>query len=505
MHVTTLQADITTVPADLIIVNLFEGVTQPGGATGAVDKALGGRLTALIALGDCSGRLGATTLVHTFGALPAPRVLVVGLGNRQRFDLQAVRVAAAKAIAAARQAGARRVATIVHGAGIGGLDPQAAAQAVVEASLLENYTMPRASSRPVSEPQPTELTVVEFGAGRLPAVTAGVRLGQIIAESVILARDLIATPANIATPTYLAESAHQMAAAVGLRCTVLERDDVAALGMGIFLAVAKGSDEPPKFVILEHNAHRAEELPTIVLAGKGITFDTGGYSLKVNAAGETMWRMKYDMTGAADVFAVLRAAALLDLPLHVVGLAPLCENMISGRAQRPGDVYRGLTGKTVEIISTDAEGRLILADALAYAGRYRPQAVIDLATLTGAIGVALGPKAAGLFCNDDRLRERLLAAAAMTGERLWPMPMYDDYAEDIRSDVADVKNATLPVKSAGVSTSAKFLEHFTEGYPWAHIDLANMAWADPGRPLYPKGATAFGVRLLVQFLRDWQP
>jgi leucyl aminopeptidase len=397
------------------------------------------------------------------------------------------------------------VATIVHGAGIGGLDPQAAAQAVVEASLLENYTMPRESSRSGPDAAPTELTVVEFGADRLPAVAEGVRVGQIIAESVILARDLIATPANIATPTYLAESARRMAAAVGLRCTILERDQAEALGMGIFLAVAKGSDEPPKFVILEHNAHRAEELPTLVLVGKGITFDTGGYSLKVNAAGETMWRMKYDMTGAADVFAVLRAAALLDLPLHVVGLAPLCENMISGRAQRPGDVYRGLSGKTVEIISTDAEGRLILADALAYAGRYRPQAVIDLATLTGAIGVALGPKAAGLFCNDDRLRERLLAAAAVTGERLWPMPMYDDYAEDIRSDVADVKNSTLPVKNAGVSTSAKFLEHFTEGYPWAHIDLANMAWADPGRPLYPKGATAFGVRLLVQCLRDWQP
>lgn len=504
MNTSPLQANITAVTADLIVVNLFEGVTQPGGATGAVDKALGGRITELIALGDCTGKLGATTLIHTFGALPAPRVLVVGLGDRQKFDLQAARVAAAKAIAAARQAGARHVATIVHGAGVGGLDPQAAAQAVVEASILENYAMPRQGNRPGSDNQVKTLTVVEFSAAQFPAVVEGVRIGRIIAESVVMARDLIATPANIATPTYLAEHAQRMAAEVGLRCTVFERDDMAALGMGILLAVAKGSDEPPKFVILEHNADRADELPTLVLAGKGITFDTGGYSLKVNAAGETMWRMKYDMTGAADVFAVLRAAALLDLPLHVVGLAPLCENMISGHAQRPGDVYRGMTGKTVEVISTDAEGRMILADALAFAGRYRPQAVVDLATLTGAIGVALGPKAAGLFGNDEHLRERLLAAAAATGERLWPMPMYDDYAEDIRSDVADVKNSTLPVKNAGVSTSAKFLEHFTEGYPWAHIDLANMAWADPGRPLYPKGATAFGVRLLVQFLRDWR-
>ena len=192
------------------------------------------------------------------------------------------------------------------------------------------------------------------------------------------------------------------------------------------------------------------------------------------------------------------------MPLHVVGLAPLTENAINGRAQKPGDIFTGMTGKTMEVISTDAEGRMILADALAYAGRYNDaRAVVDLATLTGLISSALGPKAAGLFTEEDALRDRLLAAADATHERLWPMPMYEDYAADIRSDFADVKNSTSPDRFSGVSTSAKFLQHFTEDYPWAHLDIAGVAWSNKARPMYPAGATAFGVRLLVQFLRDW--
>ncbi|NOX60634.1 MAG: leucyl aminopeptidase [Chloroflexi bacterium] len=503
MDISVEQGGIQQTAADCVIVNLFEGVRKPAGATGAVDKALGGRIQELIALGDCQGEMGKTTLLHTFGAIPAPRVLVVGLGAREDFDLQAARNAAARAIKKAGEIGCKRVATIVHGGGIGGLDLEDAAQAVVEASMLESYRMPRQASEEEPSKRVDELLIVEFNPDHIPAIERGAGRGRIIAESVMMARDLAATPSNIATPTFIAEAARQMANEVGLHCRILEREDMEALGMNILLAVAKGSDEPPKFVILEHNRERADELDTVVFVGKGVTFDTGGYSLKVANPG-MVWKMKYDMTGAADVIAALRAAALLDTPLHVVGLAPLCENMISGRAQKPGDVYRGMTGKTMEVISTDAEGRMILADALAYAGQYEnARAVIDLATLTGAISIALGPKAAGLFTEDEALRDRLLAAAEATGERLWPMPMYEEYMEDIKSDFADVKNSTSPAKYQGVSTSAKFLQHFTEGYPWAHLDIANMAWAQKARPLYPKGATAFGVRLLVQFLRDW--
>ena len=503
MHISVQQADISAFQADIIIVNLFQDVSQPGGATGAIDKALGGRIRELIALGDCPAALGETTLIHSHGALPAPRVLVVGLGEAGSFDLHAARTAAAKAIAAAAKSGAQTAGTVVHGAGAGGLAPARAAEALVEASLLQSYRMPRQSSEPENNQGVQELTLVEFTAEAIPAIQQGAEIGRMIAESVNLARDLEAQPANVATPTWIANTARQMAEEVGLQCAILEQADMEALGMGILLAVAKGSSQPPKFVILEHNAARADELPTIVLVGKGITFDTGGYSLKVKSAA-SMWRMKDDMTGAADVIAALRAAALLDIPLHVVGLAPLTENTINGGAQKPGDVYTGMTGKTMEVISTDAEGRMILADALAYAGRYQPDAVIDLATLTGAIGIALGPQAAGLFTEDDRLRERLLAAAGEAGERLWPMPMYPEYAEAIRSDFADVKNSTAPKTAMGVSTSAKFLQHFTEGYPWAHLDIASMAWVDKARPMYPRGASAFGVRLLVTLLRQWE-
>jgi len=503
MKLTVEQANIAPFHADLIIVNLFQDVKHPGGATGAVDHALGGRISEVIALGDCIGKLGETTLLYTSGALPAPRVLVVGLGDREAFDLQGVRTASAKAIAAANKLGAKTVATIVHGAGIGGLDAQDAAQAVAEASMLELYTMPRQSSQGGNRQKVESLIVVEYNSAQFPAIQQGAETGRIIAESVILARDLEAHPANIATPTMIAETARHMAAEVGLDCTVLEREDMEALGMGILLAVAKGSDEPPKFVILEHNKAQADVLDTVVLVGKGITFDTGGYSLKI-ARPSTMWKMKNDMTGAADVIATLRAAALMDVPLHVVGLAPLTENTINGRAQKPGDIFTGMTGKTMEVISTDAEGRMILADALAYAGRYaHAKAVVDLATLTGTISLALGPKAAGLFTESEGLQDRLLAAADATQERLWPMPMYEEYTEDIRSDFADVKNSTSPNRFTGVSTSAKFLQHFTEDYPWAHLDIAGVAWSNKARPMYPAGATAFGVRLQVHLLRDW--
>ncbi len=501
MQIDIKQGNIIETEADVVIVNLFEGVTTPGGATGAVDKALDGQISQLIALGDCSGKLGKTTLVYTLGKLPAPRVLVAGLGQAEGFDGKRARIAAAKAISAAKKAGAKSVATIVHGAGVGGLDPIEAAQALVEASLLESYEMPAQRSGGGEAFRVERLTVVEFNAEAIPLLETGAQMGRIIAESAIFSRNLAATPSNIATPAYVAGKAMEMAEAVGLDIRIMEWGEIEELGMNILLAVAKGSDEPPKFIILEHNKARADELPTIVLVGKGVTFDTGGYSLKRT---DGMWKMKYDMSGAANVLATLRAVALLDLPLHVVGLTPMVENMINGHAQKPGDVYQGMTGKTMEVISTDAEGRMILADALAYAGRYHADAVIDQATLTGAISVALGQQAAGLFTEDEALKARLLAAAEATGERLWPMPMFDEYKDYIKSDFADVKNSTAPDRGAGVSTSAKFLQHFIEDYPWAHLDIAGMGWTKKPRPMYPKGAAAFGVRLLVQMLRDWK-
>ncbi len=506
MRIALEQANITEVTADLIVVNLFQGVTAPGGATGAVDRALGGAISEVIAAGDFSGKSGETLVLYTRGAIPAPRVLVVGLGESAKFDLRAARNAAATAARKARDLGVKTFATIVHGAGVGGLGPAAAAAALVEGSRLGLYRYEGYRSEPPKDwkPDPEALLVVERSGENLPAMEQGIAHGEAVAWGVALARDMVNTPANHMTPTAMAQRAEALARETGLKFQALGRAECKALGMGIFMAVAEESEQDPKFIILEHNPAGAgqapdrTDLPTVVLAGKGVTFDSGGISIKPS---EDMWKMKDDMAGTAAVIATLGVAARLNLPLRVVGLAPCAENLPGGRAQKPGDVFTGMKGKTMEVISTDAEGRMLLADALAYAAQYNPAAVVDIATLTGAQAIALGPQAAAVFSNNDDLAGKLLAAAEASGDRLWRLPLYDEYAEAIKSQVADVKNTAG--RFAGIGTSAKFLEHFTEGYPWAHVDMASMAWAEEDKPAQPKGATGYGVRLLTALLERW--
>ncbi len=496
IDVVVQQGNVTAIETDALVVNLFKGVRKPGGATGAVDRALNGAISELIQQGDLDGTLGQTAVIYPRGAIPARRVIVVGLGDAARFDLEGVRKAAAAAAKKARELKAKHVATIVHGAGIGGLDPAEATQAVVEGSLLALYWFPKYQQTPPDPPAfPEKLTIVEFDASKIPALEEGARVGRVVAESVAFTRDLVMEPPNIATPAWLAQRAREMAEEVGLQATVLTDPELEELGMGFILGVAQGSANRPHFVILEHNKDR-EDLPTMVLVGKGITFDTGGISLKRS---QDMWKMKHDMAGAAAVLGAMRAIALLDLPLHVVGLTPFVENMPDGRAYRPADVLRNVRGKTAEIISTDAEGRLILSDALGYAERFHPDAVVDLATLTGSQGIALGHLAAALFSNDDTLAQELLNVGQKVGEWLWRMPLWDEYKELIRSDVAEVKNSGG--RKGSLPTSAKFLEHFTEGYPWAHLDIASMVWVDAPKDYRTKGATGYGVRLLVEWLR----
>ncbi len=499
MNIQLTQANITEVVADLVVVNLFQGVTQPGGATGAVDRALGGAISDVIAAGDFTGKSGETLVLYTRGAIPAPRVLVVGLGESAKFNLAAARNASATAARKARDLGAVTVATIVHGAGIGGLDPIKAAAALVEGVRLGLYRYAGYRSKlPVDwKPDPDSLLVAERDAVRMAAFQVGIARAEAVVRGVALARDLVNTPANHMTPTVMAERAEALARETGLKFQALGRAECKALGMGIFMAVAEESEEEPKLIILEHNADRPD-LPTVALVGKGVTFDSGGISIK---PGEEMWKMKDDMAGAAAVIAALGVAARLNLPLHVVGLAPCAENLPGGRAQKPGDVFTGMTGKTMEVISTDAEGRMLLADALAYVARFNPAAVVDIATLTGAQAIALGPQAAAVFANNDDLAAKLLAAADASGDRLWRLPLYDEYAEAIKSQVADVKNTAG--RFGGIGTSAKFIEHFTEGYPWAHVDMASMAWAEEDKPAQPKGATGYGVRLFTALLERW--
>lgn len=498
MKFQVVQGSIHEADADTVIVNLFEGVKIPGGATGAVDRALNGAIQEMIANGDLRGKLKEVGVFYPRGAIPARRVVVVGLGPTDTFDLEIARHAAAYAIRKARELGAKSVATIAHGAGIGGLATFEAAQATVEGSMLGLHHTEKQDKDIPGEIE--VLTLVELDGGRIQEMQEAMRVAEAVTEGVYLARHLVNLPPNVATPRYLADEARRIAQDHGLQITVGDRAWAAERKMGAYLAVTQGAGEEPQFIVLEHNAGR-NDLDTIVLVGKGITFDSGGISLK---PAEAMDEMKSDMAGAAAVLGAMQAAARLQLPLHVVGITPCTENMPDAMGYRPADIITASNGVTIEVISTDAEGRLVLADALVFADQYKPKAVIDLATLTGACVVALGEHvAAGLFCTDARLQDKLVASGQNTFERVWPMPLWDDYKKKIVSLVADMRNTGG--RTGGVGASAIFLKAFTS-YPWAHIDMAGMAFKTKvaqETPIIRLGATGYGVRLLVDFLRRW--
>ena len=497
MQVQVTQGNIQDSTADTIIINLFEDVTNPSGATGAIDQALNGMVSDLIATGDVSGKAGEVAVFFPGDKLPAKRILVAGLGSRDGFDYEGVRRAAGIALSKAKKHKAKRIATIVHGAGIAGLDAELAAQATAEGSLLAHYAYDAPKEKEEDDHTIESLTILEFDDKKIEAIQRGVDTAVSITSGVFIARDLVNMAPNIATPSKMAKTAKAIAHDHGLDVTVGGRRWARQHGMGAFLAVAKGAGEKPKFIVLEHNGER-DDLDTIVLVGKGITFDTGGISLK---APPNMGSMKSDMGGAAAVIGAMKAVGMLNLPLRVIGITPCTENMPDAFAYRPADVITASNGKTIEIISTDAEGRMVLADGLVYAEKYGPNAVIDLATLTGSCVMALGRgMSAGLFSTDDGIRDQLVAAGTSTQERVWPMPLWDDYKKAIHSDVADMKNSGG--RFGGVATSAIFLKQFTN-YPWAHLDIAPMALSDKDTAYTPKGGTGYGVRLLVEFLRNW--
>ncbi len=506
MKITVQQGGIQASSADAIIVNLFEDVHRPGGATGVVDQALDGLISEVIAAGDLRGKMGETVVLYPRGAIPAQRVIVVGLGRADKFDHEGVREASGAAIRQARKLGAASVATIIHGGGIGGLEVGPAAQAVTEASLLALYRYDAAPVKP-DDPQTAieTLTLVEFDAAKVPAIEDGARAGQIIAEATALARTMVNRPPNHMTPTRIAQTAQQMSAETGLTCLVLEESDMRTQGMGALLAVTQGAAEPAKFIVMSHKPANATNQQPIVLVGKGVAFDTGGYSIKSQ---EGMSTMKGDMAGAAAVIGAMQAVARLQLPRYVVGLVPTVENMISGSAYKLNDVFAAKNGVTIEILSTDAEGRLILADALCYADGLKPAAVIDVATLTGGKAVALGARTIGLFANEQAagLAQAVLAAGNRVGEPAWRLPLDPAYDRQIKSDVADLKNTGG--RQASAITAARFLAHFTGDWPWVHLDMANNEFHGSGPEYTPrsyltKGASGWPVRTLVELLRSW--
>ncbi len=485
------SGDITTITADAIIVNLFEGVTAPGGATGAVDKALDGAISKLIAQGDIRGKSGEVTTVHTFGKLKAPRVIVAGLGKQKEFDLDAVRNLSANLVRALRKPNIKSIATIAHGAGIGGLDPDACAQAVAEGALLGSY---RFLKHKKAEEDPTEIAkvmLVESDGTKAKSMKVAAERGVALAEATNLARDMANAPSNHLTPTDLAARASEVAKKHKLEIEVLERADMEKKGMGSMLSVAKGSAEPPKMIRLSYKGRKGSGYD-LALVGKGITFDTGGISIKPAA---NMEAMKADMTGAASVIAAMGAIASLKPKVNVVGIAPCTENMPGGSATKPGDVVSAMNGRTIEIINTDAEGRLVLADGLCWAKELGATHILDVATLTGAVTSALGDVAYGLMTNNDEFCSQLEAAAAAAGEKTWRLPMFKEYDELIKSDVADCKNTGT--RGAGTIVGAKFLEPFVGDTPWIHMDIAGVDMMPSDRGWVSKGASGYSVRAMI--------
>lgn len=449
--------------------------------------------------GDITGKAKSVTLVYTAKAITAPRLLVVGLGAESSLTTEGVRRAAAAAAKRAASLRLRHLALPVPQGSIGALSAEEFLQAALEGIVLSQYRFAKYITTEQENGLVERLTVCAATVAEQRRFHPVVEFTHTLCEGVFLARDLANAPPNEIYPETLAERAREAGNQAGFSVRILNKAQIERLGMGGLLGVNRGSARPPVFIIMEYWGTRRSQ-PPIVLVGKGITFDTGGISLKPAA---NMSEMKADMHGAASVIGTLYVVARLRLPINVVGLVPATENMPGGSAMVPGDILRFLNGKTAEIDNTDAEGRLILADALAYAERYKPQAVIDLATLTGACVVALGHVVSGLFGNHRELLERIKQAGERTYERVWELPLYEEYGELIKSDVADVKNSGG--RSAGAITAALFLKHFIGQYPWAHLDIAGTAIAPKETDYMPKGGTGVGVRLLVELLRTWQP
>ncbi|GAA7760849.1 MULTISPECIES: leucyl aminopeptidase [Cupriavidus] len=484
---------------DCLVVGLFEGQSLAGVAK-ALDVATKGLVARLVKQGDFEGKRGTQLMLHEVAGVGAARVLLVGLGKEADFNDKAF----AEAVRTATRAlGGTRAASALWC-----LVQQPPQQRDVAWAIITTITLVREAGYRLLERHP-ELKRAPRGAGAnekaslrkivlavdvgdaKSASQAAVR-GTAIANGMELTRDLGNLPSNICTPTYLANTARGIAKRHKLKVEILGRKQIEALNMGAFLAVTKGSVEPPQFIVLRYDGASAKQAP-VVLVGKGITFDTGGISLK---PGEGMDEMKYDMCGAASVLGTIQAVAEMGLKQNVIAVVPTCENMPSGIATKPGDVVTSMSGQTIEILNTDAEGRLILCDALTYVERFKPAAVIDVATLTGACIIALGHVNSGLYARSDALADQLLGAGRKAMDTAWRLPLDDDYQDQLKSNFADMAN--IGGRPAGSVTAACFLARYTEKYDWAHLDIAGTAWKSGAA----KGATGRPVPLLTQFLMD---
>jgi leucyl aminopeptidase len=488
---------VAEIDADLVILPFFEGDAfddLPGLAAGT-----GGQVHRAIESRELQGRP-YEYFTTPLSGWKAPRLALVGAGKRTDFDTERLRRVATAAALGARLRRVKRIVWVIRG----DVDAAAAVQASAEGLGLAAFDGDRYKSVEKSGP-PAEAITITMPGGTLDQLGAALERGRILAESCNIARELCNEPSNVLTPRALAERAQAIAADTRLAVTVLDEQALRGLGAGLLLGVGQGSVEPPRMIVLTHTpraAAPAADAPVLGLVGKGITFDTGGISIK---PAEGMERMKTDMTGGAAVIAAMRAISLLDAPVKVIGIVPAAENMPGGRAIKPGDILTGASGKTVEVINTDAEGRLVLGDGLWYAKELGATHLVDVATLTGACVVALGKIASGLFGQPEPWVEIVQRAARTAGDRCWPLPLYDEYAEQLKSEIADMTNTGG--RPAGACTAAMFLKEFAGGLPWAHLDIAGTAWADENKPWQPKGPTGVAVRTLAELAftsADWR-
>ena len=484
--ITSPPGDVDT---DLLILPVFDG-EDPGASVPGLGEAAGAALARAVQTREIQGKPFELVLTGLTRPWRASRLALIGVGSAAAFDTEKLRRAATAGALAARQRRIARLAFVSRG----DLNPTAAIQAITEGLMLAAFSGDSYKSGERSAPPPAEMIAVALpGAGDPAALEKAASRGRVLGESSNIAREFSNEPSNVLTPGAFAERGASIAREAGLQVSILDEKAIAELKMGLLLGVSRGSAEPPRVLALRHEPRGAPASPVLGLIGKGITFDTGGISIK---PADGMERMKDDMAGGAAVIGAMRAISLLNAPIKVVGIVPMSENMPGGRATKPGDILTGAGGKTVEVINTDAEGRLILGDGLWYAQRLGATHLVDVATLTGACVVALGRAASGLFGQPDAWVEVVRRTAQAAGDRAWPMPLYDEYADQLKSEIADMLNTGG--RPAGACTAAMFLKEFAGGLPWAHLDIAGTAWAEEAKPWQPKGPTAVAVRTLAE-------
>jgi leucyl aminopeptidase len=494
MEISVIYGNIDQAQGEALVLGYYEESGNPEGDLAAVDQILDGVIVDLITRGEIKGKTREITTIYTFGKLTVPKVVIAGLGKKADLTPEKIRTAVAETCRTLRQKNAERITLTAIGMDAGKLNAETVGQAIAEGALLGNYTFRRHMTKEPESKDLQQLNIITSVPDMETALGQGCRNGRIRAEATILARDLGNEPGNFMNPANMAETAAKLAKDYNLGIKVIEKDEMQELGMGGLLGVSQGSQQPPRFIVLNYQGKETDDID-IALVGKGITFDSGGISIKPS---ENMGEMKGDMAGGAAVMAAISAVAQMKPKINVTAIIPATENLPSGSAMKPGDVITILNGKTVEIISTDAEGRLILADALSYAVKSGARRIVDVATLTGACHVALGDYCTGVFGNNQELIDNIIAAGKETGECMWQMPMNDEYREQNKSDVADIKNTGG--RYGGAITAAWFLREFVDNIPWVHLDIAGTSTIDKDRGYLIKGNTGIPTRTLISLV-----